>query len=61
MTLPALVAALQAVEAVVPGVCPLNMPPLPGLDRGCVAFMGDVAQIKAGIFSFSPAKIPALG
>jgi hypothetical protein len=37
------------------------MPPLPGLDRGCVAFMGDVAQIKAGIFSFSPAKIPALG
>jgi hypothetical protein len=36
------------------------MPPLPGLDRGCVA-LGDVAQIKAGIFSFSPAKIPALG
>jgi hypothetical protein len=29
----ALVAALEAVEAVVPGVGPLNVPALPGLDR----------------------------
>jgi hypothetical protein len=36
--LAALVAALQPVEVVVPGVSPLGMPALPGLDRGLVAF-----------------------
>jgi hypothetical protein len=35
--------ALQPVEAVVPGVGTLNMPALSGLDRGLIAFMGDVA------------------
>src|SRR5437764_14634701 len=36
------VAALQPVEGVVPGVGPLDVPALPGLDRGLVALMGDV-------------------
>src|SRR5437764_11292008 len=45
----ALVAALQPVEAVVPGVGPLDGPALPGLDRGLLALMGDVpGQAAAG-------------
>lgn len=36
----AFVAALQPVEAVVPGVRPLDVPALPGLERGLVALMG---------------------
>ena len=46
--LAALVAALQPVEGVVPGVGPLDVPALPGLDRGLVALMGDVAGHAAG-------------
>src|SRR5690348_5465465 len=38
----AFVAALQPVEGVVPGVCPLDGPALSGLDRGLFALMGDV-------------------
>src|SRR5260370_12617743 len=36
-----LVAALQPAEAVVPGAGPLDVPPLPGPDRGLIAFTGD--------------------
>src|SRR5215475_1602028 len=43
-----LVAALQPAEAVVPGVCPLDVPPLPGLDRGLAALTGDLAGHAAG-------------
>src|ERR1700677_4825299 len=43
-----LVAALQPVEAVVPGVGPLDVPALPGLDRGLVAFAGDLPGHAAG-------------
>ena len=39
----AFVAALQPVEGVVPGVGPLDVPPLAGLDRGLVALVGDLA------------------
>ena len=51
----ALVAALQAVEGVVPGVGALDMPALPGLDRGLIALMGDLtghvalAELVAGL------------
>src|SRR5215467_5923014 len=38
----AFVAALQPVEVVVPGVGPLHVPALAGLDRGLVALVGDV-------------------
>ena len=49
--LAAFVAALQPVEAVVPGVGPLDVPALPGLDRGLVALMGDFAgHATAGEF-----------
>src|SRR2546430_340263 len=37
----ALVAALQPAEGVVPGIGPLDVPALPGLDRGLVALAGD--------------------
>src|SRR5277367_1995343 len=43
-----LVAALQSVEAVVPGVGPFDVPSLPGLDRGFVAFAGDFPGHAAG-------------
>src|ERR1700756_5655299 len=43
-----LVAALQPVEGVVPGVRPLNMPALPGLDGGLVSLMGYLAGHAAG-------------
>jgi hypothetical protein len=46
--LAALVAALQPVEVVVPGVSPLGMPALPGLDRGLLAFLGDFPGHAAG-------------
>jgi hypothetical protein len=45
----AFVAALQPVEGVVPGVGPLDVPALPGLDGGLVALAGDFAgQAAAG-------------
>src|ERR1700756_5595956 len=39
--LAALITALQPVEGVVPGIGPLHVPALPGLDGGLVALMGD--------------------
>ena len=42
------VAALQPVECVMPGVRPLDVPALPGLDRGLIALMGDFAGHAAG-------------
>src|SRR5260370_15712415 len=43
-----LVAALQPAEAVVPGAGPLDVPPLPGPDRGLIAFTGDSPGHAAG-------------
>jgi hypothetical protein len=45
---PSFVAAGQASEGVVPGVGPLNMPALGGLNRGVRALVGDVAGL-AGV------------
>jgi hypothetical protein len=44
----ALVAVLEAVEAVVPGVGALDVPALPGLDRGLAALVRDFAFHAAG-------------
>lgn len=43
MTGPALVAAGEAVEGVLPGVGALHVPPLTGLDRRLLAFVCDPA------------------
>jgi hypothetical protein len=39
---------VQLVEGIAPGGGPLDMPPLPGLDRGLVAFMRDLPGHPAG-------------
>ena len=48
MTVAALVAAREPVEAVVPGVGALDVPPLAGLDRRLLALVRDFAGHAAG-------------